>query len=205
MDSLDRRLVELNEELLKISMKPNHKPNPELLEKAKNVLSGMNIDMGPGNDTLIINAGGKCPPVVGPTGPQGPQGPTGPQGSDGPTGPQGSDGLTGPTGPQGPAGNGDRVKCIGISEDYTVIENDFYIGVNSDQPVTITLPCELSKCLMIIIKAEMGPPLGNRKVSIITDGDCKIDSKESFVLQNPYESITLFYRDGSWNVVSRVF
>lgn len=140
--------------------------------------------------------------TVGPQGPQGEAGPKGPKGPKGDEGPQGPKGDTGLRGPRGPAGccdeNGDRVECdcactaIAVSEDYHCTLDDFYVGVNSNGPVTIYLP-DVKECKTMIIKAEMGSPIGNRKITIRSNK--KIDGKSTYVLQYPYESVTLLYNE----------
>jgi hypothetical protein len=195
MDSIDRRLVELNDALLKISMS-REQPDPKLVERARQVLSGMYIDTGPGDDTVIINQGDNngCQP--------GPPGPPGPIGPPGPAGEQGPQGEPGPIGPPGPPGDcscpcSRRV----VSEDYTATSDDYYIGVDALGPTTITLPADCESSCEIIIKAEMGPPLGNRKVTIVPQGTALIDGEEDFVLQEPYESIRLICSSGNWWII----
>jgi hypothetical protein len=55
------------------------------------------------------------------------------------------------------------------------------------------------------VKAEMGPPLGNRKITILPseDGDntSYIDGNEGIVLQEPYESVRLICRGGNWWII----
>ena len=197
MDSLDRRLIELNDALLNLT---KGIPTPQQkLTQAQWAIAGQ-IDTGSGNDTVIINGGGECDC---PPGPEGPPGPPGEQGIPGPEGPPGPKGDKGDKGDPGQCEF--AFKCIGINDDYLVQDDDFYIGVNSNQPVTVTLPCELDQCQMIVIKAEMGPPMGNRKVTIETDAGCLIDGEETIVLQSPYESVTLMYRAGYWNIIARTF
>lgn len=127
--------------------------------------------------------------IAGAPGPEGPVGPQGPEGAIGPQGP------AGPAGPQGPSG---VCKCnkITVTEDYTCTKDDYYVGVNSSGPVTIHLPEDAQETCVIIVKAEMGPPLGNRKVLIKSTK--KIDGKNSIVLQSPYESATLIYNNDMW-------
>jgi hypothetical protein len=79
--------------------------------------------------------------------------------------------------------------------------DDYYIGVNSSGPVTITLPIDCTDCHQIIVKAEMGPPLGNRKVTIAAGNGSTIDGSPDYVMEVPYESVTLFCRGGNWNIV----
>lgn len=244
MDGLERRLVELNQALLKLNS--GEKLDPAVFEHARHVLSGGAIDRapintGPGNDTVIINQGdcngGKeCPPgPPGPPGPEGPQGPKGdpgepgepgeqgpagpagptgeagepgepgPQGESGPPGEQGPPGQRGPRGPAGPPGEC-TCKCTAtlVSQDYTVTVDDYYVGVNSTGPVTITLPTNLSDSCEIIVKAEMGPPVGNRKVTIkVEDSESQhfIDGSLTYVMETPYQCVHLFCRDGNWVII----
>lgn len=138
------------------------------------------------------------------TGEPGPQGPKGDTGDAGPIGPPGDTGATGPIGEPGPPGPPGKCECncsaILIDEDYIATTTDYYIGVNSDNPVTIILPeYDDETCHEITVKAEMGPPLGNRKVTIETaDNSITIDGDTSVVMTVPWESVTLFYRGGNW-------
>jgi hypothetical protein len=193
MESLERRLIELNEALLKLASGiPAQK---ELLEQAQKALSGQKIffDLGAGNDTVIINKNCNTNPNDGPTGPQGETGPTGP------TGPGNGDSNTGPTGPTGASCPHCNAKLV--SEDYQVQQGDYYVGVEADDPVTITLPECDDICAEIIIKAEMGPPMGNRKVTIVTISGATIDGQASYVMEVPYESVQLICRGGNWHIV----
>lgn len=202
MNGLERKLVELNEALLNLSK--GVPVSDDILTRAYQVVAGASIDTGPGNDTVIINQGDndgcKCPP--GPTGPTGPAGDTGPQGPTGPAGEQGPQGEPGPIGPTGPAGECTR-NCskIMVTEDYTASCNDFYIGVNSVNPVTITLPDDCKDCCDLVIKAEMGPPLGNRKVTITTNDGSFIDGLSTYVIEVPYQSVHVICRGGEWWII----
>jgi hypothetical protein len=124
------------------------------------------------SDGTVINAGN----VLGPAGPEGPQGPQGEQGE------------------RGPAGECNCVcKTIVVSEDYYVTEKDCYVGVDSDKPVSVFLPQNSSPGHVITVKAQMGAPLGNRKVTV----KGTIDGSQDYVLTVPYSSVTLIYSD-SW-------
>lgn len=153
---------------------------------------------------------------TGPPGPQGPQGPIGPQGDPGPQGPQGEQGVAGaqgeigPVGPQGiqgeqgemgPPGPSANVNTVQIHSDYYATEKDFYIGVQSDGPSTVHLPKEPEDGCQIIVKAEMKPPLGNRKITIITQDGSKIDGASSYVIQVSYESVWLIYVGDAWFII----
>lgn len=188
MQSHDRRLIELNDILLKLSR--GEAPSEDALKRAHGVLSGasyQSIDTGSGNDTVIINGTGTNNYSPGPPGPPGPQG------------------EPGPPGPPGPPGQCNcRCSRIVVSENYIVTANDYYIGVNSIGPVTITLPTNPPDCLEIIIKAEMGPPLGNRKITVVSidnDNIVLIDGELEYVIEVPYQTVRLLYRGENWWIV----
>ena len=203
MNALEARLVELNEALLKLSA--GQRPDEKMLQQARQVLAGATIHTGPGNDTVIINQGdnndcNECPP--GPPGPPGPIGETGPPGPSGETGEQGPPGEPGPIGPPGPPGEC-SCECSAtlVSQDYTAQMDDYYIGVNSSGPVTITLPADCDDCDEIVVKAEMGPPLGNRKITVTTSDGSTIDGDDEYIIEVPYQSVRLICRGGEWWII----
>jgi len=209
MRDQDRRLVELNQALINLQLgKPVRE---DLIAQAQYLLAGGEINTGPGNDTVIINQKGdhhgcECPP--GPPGPPGPQGEPGPPGDTGPEGPPGPPGEPGPQGepgPVGPPGPPGQCTCncqaILVSQDYTATMDDYYIGVASDGPTTITLPGDCQDCHEIIVKAEMGPPLGNRKITIVTADNALIDGANNYIIEVPYQSVNVLCRGGNWHII----
>ena len=194
MNNIDRRLIELNDALLRLSTQKTP-VDSSMLQQAQTAVSGVTIpiDTGPGNDTVVINTSNpdccdKCPP--GEKGDQGPPGPPGPPGEKGDQGPPGS------------------FECskITVSDNYQASCSNWYIGVNATKPVTITLPCgcDGDNC-EIIVKAEMGPPLGNRKITVIPCSDdstiTTIDGNLKVVLEVPYSSVRLVFNNGNWWIV----
>lgn len=135
--------------------------------------------------------------IVGSPGPQGPSGPPGPVGV---TGPQGEKGDKGDKGDKGEAG---QVTCatILVNSHYTATEQDCYIGIHSNKPVTITLPLSPFDRQKLIIKLEMGPPIGNRKVTV--KGSSLIDGKSSIVLKVHYSALVIIYRGGEWHIIGQ--
>lgn len=201
MDSMSRRLIELQGALLKLAT--GQPVSKEQFEQAQQALSGQSfeINTGPGNDTVVINKtvhkDYNCESVTGPTGATGATG----AGCDAcPTGATGATGDTGTTGATGPGGGGAN-NCVLVSEDYQALPTDYYIGVNSDSPVTITLPPDCDECQEIIVKAEMGPPLGNRKVTVTTSDGSLIDGDTSYVIEVPYQSVHVICRGGNWWII----
>lgn len=150
-------------------------------------------------DNIINYTSTSTPGPAGPAGPVGPQGEPGapgPQGDQGPAGPQGEQG---PVGPQGPAGGIIRNTII-VNEDYRAKNSDYYIGVQAEGPVTITLPDEAPPGTEYIIKLQMGAPIGTRKVTV--KSSCNIDNVNILVLTNPYESLQVLFQ-GAWHITNR--
>lgn len=220
MDSMDRRLVELNDALLKLAM--GKTIDERQIQQAQQALAGYSINTGSGNDTVVINQGDKneceCPPgPPGPKGDPGPPGPAGEQGEPGPPGPIGPEGPPGqpgepgpqgepgPIGPPGPAGECTcQCQKVLVVEDYWVTSDDYYIGVSSSGPINITLPNVPRDCQEIIVKAEMGPPLGNRKITILPwqdSSNTKIDGNDQYVIEVPYQSVHLLYHENNWWII----
>jgi len=211
MNNLQRRLVELNEALLKLNS--GQAPTQEQLINAQRVLAGgYNIETGPGNDTIVINKNieKNCDPIPGPPGPQGESGYSGYSGESGYSGYSGESGYSGysgysgETGPSGPPGI--SVSClvntILVNDTYYANTEDCYIGVDSEDATTIYLPKNPTDGKIIIVKAEMGPPLGFRKVTVTSDDGTLIDGYYEYVMQTPYESITVLYRGNEWKIIA---
>jgi hypothetical protein len=64
----------------------------------------------------------------------------------------------------------------------------------------VTLPPSTS-CQEIIIKAEMGPPLVNRKITVKSSDGSTIDGKASYIIEVPYDYVRLLYRGVNWHIV----
>lgn len=184
MNTIDRRLVELNEAILGLHKSRNVPEN--IIKQAQSILAGAEYTFngGAGDDTIILNTQSpkpcECPP--------------------GPPGPPGERGETGPKGDKGDKGDSGECECssITVSSNYAVSTTDYYVGVDSTEPVTITLPVNLVNCKQIVIKAQMAPPVGNRKITIVTSDESLIEGNDSIILEKPYDTITLFYNDGWW-------
>jgi hypothetical protein len=121
------------------------------------------------------------------------------QGQPGPQGPQGPQGEQGPKGEQGLPGICSNDKTVVISTNYQASSSDSYIGVNSQNPVTIDLPEDCEEGKRITIKLEMGAPIGNRKVTV--KANSLIDGKPTYIMTVPYKYVGLLYRAGNWWIV----
>jgi hypothetical protein len=140
--------------------------------------------------------------IVGPPGPPGPAGPAGPQGEIGPAGPQGEIGPTGPAGPQGEVGPQGPpgsliVPVTTIEEDYTVLPTDYFIGVVTGAPITVTLPAGPDGTTYIV-KDVLGDASTN-PITIVDAG--LIDGALTAVINTDFGSLTFIYNNGGWSIV----
>jgi hypothetical protein len=187
MDSSDRLLIELYQLLAGANRSMG---SPEEFLRSYNRQSAV-YQSCKGSDDDIINI--QTGNATGATGPQGPTGATGATGLPGEPGPIGATGATGNCSCE--------CKAILVSEDYVAQLDDYYIGVNSLRPTTITLPRDCRDCQQIIVKAEMGPPLGNRKITIITSDGSTIDGADDYIIEVPYQSVHLICRGMEWWII----
>ena len=84
---------------------------------------------------------------------------------------------------------------------YIASEQNHYIGVDSKKPVTIVLPPNPADGKVIIVKAEMKPPLGNRSITIATRDGSSIDGYSNYIIQVSNEHVQLIYRGNGWHVI----
>jgi hypothetical protein len=191
MDSAERKLIDLYNLLAKYQRSGDPSLEASINSTRDEITTMLNTRSKGGNTIIKIDDRdtiNHCD--EGPPGPQGPEGPPGPPGPPGPLGPPGEPGVC-----------TCKCKSILVSDDYTATCDDYYIGVNSDESVTITLPEDCTDCCKIIIKAEMGPPLGNRKVIITTLDGALIDGEDDYTLVVPYGSVKLICRGGDWHKI----
>lgn len=207
MNTSDQRLLELNQILTHLSKNRDSLTHGQI-ETIRQSISGNSLPPGISSTVLQQGAINDTPTPHDSAGPTGPTGPTGATGATGPTGPSGPSGATGPTGepgPTGPSGSSGNCACqcqaTLVSQDYTATLDDYYIGVNSSGPTTITLPPNPTGCYEIIVKAEMGPPLGNRKITIVTSDGSLIDGDSNYIIEVPYQSVKVLYRGSAWHII----
>lgn len=88
-----------------------------------------------------------------------------------------------------------------VESNYIASEQNHYIGVDSKKPVTILLPPNPADGKVLIVKAEMRPPLGNRRITITTSDGSSIDGYTNYVIQVSNEFVQLIYRGNGWHVI----
>lgn len=80
---------------------------------------------------------------------------------------------------------------------YTVVESDYYIGINHAGPVTITIPAGISSGREVVIKDESGNcETHNITVSATVDNDAN-----GFILAVNNGAVHMLYRGGSWRII----
>jgi hypothetical protein len=99
--------------------------------------------------------------------------------------------------------NGMRYSTVLVtSSSYTPTDTDYYIGVNYEGSVTITLPENAEPGTCYVIKDELGQTSqgANRYIEVIPSGNDLIDGNTKVTIAIDYGSLTLIYRN-SWRVV----
>lgn len=94
-----------------------------------------------------------------------------------------------------------HIATTSIESNYIASEQNHYIGVDSKKPVVITLPERPLDGKVIIVKAEMRPPMANRHITIITNDGSTIDGYTNFFIQTSNESVQLVYHGSDWHVI----
>jgi hypothetical protein len=89
----------------------------------------------------------------------------------------------------------DLINVYGTTTNYTATLNDEYIGVNSANAVSITLPLGVDG-RVYIIKDERGQ--GSGKITIQPQFGEKIDNAVNYVIGVPYQSVQVVFRAGDW-------
>lgn len=123
-------------------------------------------------------------------------------------GPRGKRGKRGPRGEQGPAGLDGRdgkdfdpltfaLSAKIITTTYNASNEDCFLLIRSSENVDVILPDNVKDGKVIVVKN------GSDEISttVKTDSGAMIDGEFSFVLSEPYESLTLICNGGDWFVI----
>lgn len=129
------------------------------------------------DSNLYINSS-----IIGPSGPPGPPGPPGPRG---------------PQGEQGPPGTFGLVPTITVEENYTALDTDYFIGVITSSPLTITLPAAVDGTVYVI-KDVLGNAASN---PITVTGANLIDAVVSAIINTNFGSLTVIRNFNTWNII----
>ena len=97
---------------------------------------------------------------------------------------------------------GNKTTTVESTSTYYGTADEFYIGVSSDKATTVYLPADAADGRIIIIKAEMKPPLGSRKVNILTTDGSTIDGYTDACITVSHGSKTLIRNRNNWFIIS---
>ena len=109
-------------------------------------------------------------------------------------GPPGPPGPEGPPGPPGPL----IIPTISVEEDYTALTTDYFIGVITGGPYTITLPVSVDGTVYIV-KDIFGEASIN-PITIVGD-TTTIDGQPSATINTDFGAVALVFNEGSWSIV----
>lgn len=115
----------------------------------------------------------------------------------GPVGPPGPQGPPGATGPAGPDTNL-YTNTTAVNSDYIAQPSDFYLGVQIEDAITITLPLDPENGTQFIIKLEYGAPVGTRKVTLVPQGANTLNGSTSLTMNTPYQVVRLLAHQQQW-------
>jgi hypothetical protein len=89
------------------------------------------------------------------------------------------------------------------SASYSIKPQDYYIGVNYEGAVTITLPKAEREGKIFIVKDELGEASkgSNRYITILPSGSDLIDGRDRAILAFDYGSLTFIWKGNSWRLV----
>lgn len=92
----------------------------------------------------------------------------------------------------------DLIHTYGTTTSYTATNDDEYIGVNSVNAVTITLPLGVTG-RVYTIKDEHGQ--GSGKITIKPQNGELIDGAATYIISVPYQSVNIVFRAGQWRII----
>ena len=94
------------------------------------------------------------------------------------------------------------VKSV-TSSSYTAVARDYYIGVNYEGAVSVTLPSNPRQGKVVVVKDERGEAsLGtNRYITIWPAGSDRIDNRSHAILAYDYGSLTFVFKNGNWRII----
>lgn len=101
----------------------------------------------------------------------------------------------------GVAENPGRIKTRTIDSTYHSASDESYIGVASEKPITVYLPENPSNGKIIIVKAEMTPPLGHRKITISTSDGTKIDGYNDTIINVSHDYKCFIFNNNGWHII----
>lgn len=90
------------------------------------------------------------------------------------------------------------INTITVTSNYLATATDEYIGVNSTNTTSITLPAGVNGRTYIVTD-EHGP--GTGKIQIQPSNSEKINGAATYQMSLAYQSVTVVFNSGSWRII----
>ena len=92
----------------------------------------------------------------------------------------------------------DLISVVGTTANYTLTANDEYVGVDSTNAVTVSLPVGVDG-RVCTVKDEHGQ--GSGKITIKPVTGEKVDGANTYIISVPYQSVSIVFRAGQWRMI----
>jgi hypothetical protein len=92
------------------------------------------------------------------------------------------------------------VSVSGITTYYQATNNDDYIGVNANNPVTIALPTSPVSGKKIIVKDE-GNQIATYNITVTVGAGVSVENDTSVIMSINHQSFTFFYNSQNWFLI----
>lgn len=86
-----------------------------------------------------------------------------------------------------------------VYADYTFVDSDYYVGVVSTSPVTITLP--VGKEGRICVVKDQSSNCNNFNLTILPQGTDTIDNQNAVILALPNAAVDMIFTNGGWRII----
>lgn len=96
------------------------------------------------------------------------------------------------------ASGADFISVTSVTSNYTATINDEYIGVDSANATTISLPAGVNG-RVYTIKDERGQ--GSGTITIQGSSGQQIDKSNTYIIKVPFQSISVVFSGGGWRII----
>ena len=86
-----------------------------------------------------------------------------------------------------------------VYTDYTFVDSDYYVGVVSSAPVTITLPPG-AEGRICVVKDQSGN-CNQYHLTIVPQGTDNIDNQNAVILALPNAAVDMIFTNGGWRII----
>jgi hypothetical protein len=93
-------------------------------------------------------------------------------------------------------------RAVIIDDDYSVGQDDFFIGVKCEKPIKLTFPKCFTEGKSVVVKIQSAPKTKDDIVSIVVEDENCIDDQPIIKLKDAYEVVQLLYVGNHWTIIS---